>query len=554
MKTAIIFFIFCILAASAASAGTVTRSLSRDVVQYNEIVHVTLSVALDPDEHYFIIREQIPSALLVTGQGAGRIDAFNQLKIANLTANSNTVYDYYVQVPSIAGSHTFTGTALFQDDTLETGTQGSTTLRVVPPDCTYTPEVCDGVDNDCDGRIDCGLAGCSTPILINATSMSLQTLANGGIVLSSVHGSIMFNDPFAFTCSANLNTLITFQNNRITVNTATLFEFRNKSAQIGLFNLTMQNPRPLKDGSLCSTCQELNYSNGRFYYNTTGFSEYRAEETPTCSDRIQNQGEQGVDCGGPCEACSQQATQTVPGTNNDAVSPWLYRILHPETQEEPPEDEPLLPTQPAVTSLSVNVDPIAMNLFDEATTMISVENTGNTAILEPSLYIEVPAGFAWELSEDLGTIYPGDRSQVELQLFSSDLDLGNSNLLVKVSQGEALLGRDEAPITLYKPSIEVTGTTRMDDGKRYLDVVLTISHDGPEIDDLMIEFNLNKGTSTKIVDIIGGFTAIRVSAGQPFVAERSYQIPVDASGEHELRAVLYKRSRVYEDYKKTIQI
>ena len=35
-------------------------------------------------------------------------------------------------------------------------------------------------------------------------------------------------------------------------------------------------------------------------------------KTPTCSDNIQNQGEQGVDCGGPCaKLCSSQVSQPV---------------------------------------------------------------------------------------------------------------------------------------------------------------------------------------------------------------------------------------------------
>jgi hypothetical protein len=32
----------------------------------------------------------------------------------------------------------------------------------------------------------------------------------------------------------------------------------------------------------------------------------------TCSDRIQNQGESGVDCGGPCGACKAATTTTRP--------------------------------------------------------------------------------------------------------------------------------------------------------------------------------------------------------------------------------------------------
>lgn len=47
----------------------------------------------------------------------------------------------------------------------------------------------------------------------------------------------------------------------------------------------------------------------------TGTS-YKAQKAPSCTDGIQNQGEQGIDCGGPCASC-QELTDACPASCDD---------------------------------------------------------------------------------------------------------------------------------------------------------------------------------------------------------------------------------------------
>jgi hypothetical protein len=70
--------------------------------------------------------------------------------------------------------------------------------------------------------------------------------------------------------------------NRIEINSSVLMSL-NKSATLTLYGLTFNNPRILKDGSVCSSteCVEVSYSGGTLVFNVTGFSVYSSEETPS---------------------------------------------------------------------------------------------------------------------------------------------------------------------------------------------------------------------------------------------------------------------------------
>jgi hypothetical protein len=60
---------------------------------------------------------------------------------------------------------------------------------------------------------------------------------------------------------------------------------------------------------------------------------------PTCADKIQNQGEAGVDCGGPCAACAQMPKAENLGVIEKAIIPGgsgkydaLVKIVNPNSQ------------------------------------------------------------------------------------------------------------------------------------------------------------------------------------------------------------------------------
>ncbi|MCA9460241.1 MAG: hypothetical protein KC550_06860, partial [Nanoarchaeota archaeon] len=96
-----------------------------------------------------------------------------------------------------------------------------------------------------------------------------------------------------------------FQKNYVFINSSDLPEL-NISAEVVMENVTFIQPRILKNGELCSisNCQLISFMNNTLIFNVSGFSIYEVEETPTCSDGIQNQDETGVDCGGSCSACN----------------------------------------------------------------------------------------------------------------------------------------------------------------------------------------------------------------------------------------------------------
>jgi len=116
----------------------------------------------------------------------------------------------------------------------------------------------------------------------------LQDLS--GIILENTNfGKIVFNaainvtnDDVSSDNEVNLDSYITISNNSIELDSTTLPNF-NKSATIYLYNLSLTNPRVLRDGAACPStiCTEINYSGGTFVFNVTQFTTYTAEETPT---------------------------------------------------------------------------------------------------------------------------------------------------------------------------------------------------------------------------------------------------------------------------------
>jgi len=74
--------------------------------------------------------------------------------------------------------------------------------------------------------------------------------------------------------SLNLSAVITMLNNYLSVDIGSALGI-NKKANITFFNLSyVFTPIILKDDSICSTCNLINYSNGNLTFNVTGFSVY----------------------------------------------------------------------------------------------------------------------------------------------------------------------------------------------------------------------------------------------------------------------------------------
>ena len=120
-----------------------------------------------------------------------------------------------------------------------------------------------------------------------STYEDIQNLS-GVILEHTTYGKITFNEGINLTADnnfsdrlLNLNNNTNISLNRIELNSTALPNF-DKSATIVIYNLAFDDPRILRDGSVCasSICTFESYSGGNLKFNVTGFSIYSAEETP----------------------------------------------------------------------------------------------------------------------------------------------------------------------------------------------------------------------------------------------------------------------------------
>lgn len=113
----------------------------------------------------------------------------------------------------------------------------------------------------------------------NISNLTFEKINKGKIVFNEVVN--LTNDSIPDDNLLDLNSNVKIEFNRIEINSALLPNL-NKSATLTLYNLTFNNPRILKDGSVCpeTICQKVSYSSGNLIFNVTHFSVYSSEETP----------------------------------------------------------------------------------------------------------------------------------------------------------------------------------------------------------------------------------------------------------------------------------
>ena len=100
-------------------------------------------------------------------------------------------------------------------------------------------------------------------------------------------GRINFSDSIDLSRGLDLDKYINISLNRIELNSSALRAL-NRSATLYLYNITYDNPRPLRDGAICPSdiCTEIPpYSGGIFVFNVTQFTVYSSEETPAEPDK-----------------------------------------------------------------------------------------------------------------------------------------------------------------------------------------------------------------------------------------------------------------------------
>lgn len=161
--------------------------------------------------------------------------------------------------------------------------------------CPAVPaEICNGIDDDCNGYIDNGLTGCQTQTMVNTSYYDGATtnFSNRAINLSRIeglvlektaHGKIVFRQAVSFTQGVNLDFYTNISFNAAYIN-STVFPMLNRPATVYLYNLTFLNPVILKDGQPCpqTICRLVSYSGGALVFNVTGFSVYSA--AGSCAD------------------------------------------------------------------------------------------------------------------------------------------------------------------------------------------------------------------------------------------------------------------------------
>ncbi|MFC1682451.1 LamG-like jellyroll fold domain-containing protein, partial [Nanoarchaeota archaeon] len=128
------------------------------------------------------------------------------------------------------------------------------------------------------------------------SSVNMSNITNL-IIHNSENGRINFSESVDLSGGGDLNTYVNISNNRIEINSTALAAL-DKSARLYFYNLTYTDPRPLQDGSVCSSCTEVSYSGNTFVYEVTGFSVYSSEETPSSSSSSSTSSEGGGSSGG----------------------------------------------------------------------------------------------------------------------------------------------------------------------------------------------------------------------------------------------------------------
>jgi parallel beta-helix repeat protein len=121
----------------------------------------------------------------------------------------------------------------------------------------------------------------------NTTDLTGVDTSNitGLVIDSPSFGTIQFESPVDLSGGADLDSVVNISYGRIEIN-STAMPGLNVSATLSFYNLTLSEPMIMKDGTECTDCEEVSYSNGTYVFNVTSFSVYTVQETPTTTTTI----------------------------------------------------------------------------------------------------------------------------------------------------------------------------------------------------------------------------------------------------------------------------
>jgi subtilisin family serine protease len=101
---------------------------------------------------------------------------------------------------------------------------------------------------------------------------------NGFTIENTTYGKIVWNDN-VYLADINFNNHLIFANNNVWGNSTSLHStLTTTNMTISLYNLSFEEPMPMKDANVCSGCQLISSSSGIIEFYSTGFSNYSAVE------------------------------------------------------------------------------------------------------------------------------------------------------------------------------------------------------------------------------------------------------------------------------------
>lgn len=147
-------------------------------------------------------------------------------------------------------------------------------------------------------------------IEIDESEINSYLFSNSTLVLKN-SSYARINLPNVTQNGTNLSADVVMRSNYIFVNSSNAAGL-NKSANLSFYGLTFNNPRILKDSSVCpaSMCAIRSYtsSNGTLIFNVTGFSAYSAEDY--CGNSNCESGESCSSCSADCGSCSTSSSSS----------------------------------------------------------------------------------------------------------------------------------------------------------------------------------------------------------------------------------------------------